>query len=170
MVYKHQWRPGSRLTGDPDKVAKHLESIANKHGGDIQPPQVVSDARHKRSPLHRYFEWDDGAAAEQFRLAQARHLINSIQVLVVDDGEPIRAFHNVNLSTVDTEDELARGYVTLDRAANEELLRLQIVRRLYSQAKSFAREARAFEEFAGVVRALEELPPLVELERRAAAA
>ena len=168
MIYR--WRDGSHLRGDPKKVAKHLERIANKHGGGLRPSDVVENARSKTSPIHDYFEWDDATAAETYRQEQARHLIRSIQVITVDDAEPVRAFHHVTLTTTSEEDDIGRGYVTLERAASEERLRLQVIRRLYAQARAFAREARAFEEFAGVVKAFEELPPLQELERKAAAA
>ena len=166
MIYK--WREGSHLRGDPEKVAKHLERIANKHGGDLRPDAVVENARRKASPIHDYFEWDDAVAAEAHREEQARHLIRSI-VKITDTGDPVRAYHHVTYIT-GTEDDTGRGYVTLERAASEEQLRVQIIRRLYAQARGFAREARAFEEFAGVVKALEELPPLRELERQATAA
>lgn len=169
MTHQHQWRDGSRMSGDPEEVAKHLERIADEHGGDLRPGDVVESARRKASPIHGFFEWSDTAAAEAYRLEQARHLIRSIVVVTVDDGVPVRAFHHVTYTTVDAGDDIGRGYVTLGRAAADAALRAQIVRRLYAQARAFAREARAFEEFAGVVRALEELPPLVELERRASA-
>lgn len=45
---------------------------------------IVREARKRASPLHKLFEWDDSAAAEQFRLVQARVMISSLRVEIVD--------------------------------------------------------------------------------------
>lgn len=163
----HRFKPGSHLSGDPEKIADRLERIANKKGGDIRPPDVVADAKRKTSPLHPYFEWDDSTAAQEYRLAQARHLIRSIEVITSDDAEPVRAFHHVAVTSENEDD--GRSYVTLDRASRDAELRKQIIRRLYGQARSLMREAKAFEAFADIVAAVEELPPLEQLEREAVA-
>lgn len=169
MMVRYRWREGCRLVGDAEEVARHLTGVAAKYAGDLLPSAVVESARSEASPIHDYFEWDDTAAAAEYRQEQARHLIRSIQVVVIDGGEPVRAFHNVVLTTAGAEEGAGRGYVTVARAASEEQFRAQVVRRLYAQARAFVREARAFEEFAGVVRALEALPPLEELERQVSA-
>ncbi len=72
---------------------KALASIQSKNEeGLLKAEDVVQTARHPDHPLHKYFEWDDSEAAEQWRLAQARGLIR--KVLVVgpngdEDGQPI---------------------------------------------------------------------------------
>jgi hypothetical protein len=38
--------------------------------------------------LHPIFEWDDNKAAYNYRLQQARNLLNNIQMTVISDGEP----------------------------------------------------------------------------------
>lgn len=43
--------------------------------GKLEPVAVVDAARAKTSPLHSCFTWDDSEAAEQFRLIEARKLI-----------------------------------------------------------------------------------------------
>ncbi len=64
------------------------------------PEAVVEAARNEDSPLHNRFEWDDGEAAERYRLWQARLLIN-VSVQYIDDGHnkqvPTKVF--VSLST-----------------------------------------------------------------------
>ena len=94
---KFKLKSGSRISGvDPDAVGAELERIDSKYG-EITPDVVVSEARPKRSPLHPAFEWDDGKAASEFRLWQARSLVRSIQV-VIDDAEPVPAFYHVEIS------------------------------------------------------------------------
>lgn len=65
---------------DP-KLQVELEQIAAQHGGLLPAGAVVQWAReHPRSKLHGRFEWDDSAAAEQFRLWQARSLIAKVTI------------------------------------------------------------------------------------------
>jgi len=52
--------------------------MAVKEDGVISPEKVVDAARPKTSPLHDYFIWDDGEAARQYRLEQARRLIRVV--------------------------------------------------------------------------------------------
>lgn len=165
MVY--QFKPGSRLKGDAAAVATHLEKIANKNAGDLRPEAVVEAARTKRSPLHEFFEWDDSTAAHEYRLDQARHLIRSIEVVTVDDGDRVNAFHNVVVKTDEDDENRSRAYVTLQRAMNDDDLKEQVIRTLYGQAQSFLRQAKAFErhakDFEPVVRAIESLPSLEQM-------
>lgn len=63
----------------------------------ITPEEVVEFARDERTALHRYFEWDDTAAAREYRIDQARRVLR-MAVTVVDAGnKPVRAL--VSLSS-----------------------------------------------------------------------
>jgi hypothetical protein len=62
--------------------------------GLLRPADVVAEASQPGSPLHDYFEWDDGEAGHQWRLQQARQLIR-VTVEVLPYEEPryqVRAF------------------------------------------------------------------------------
>lgn len=51
---------------------------------DHAAPRVLLDAaRDPASPLHRYFTWDDGVAAERYRLAQAGALYRTVRMQIV---------------------------------------------------------------------------------------
>lgn len=58
------------------KVIAELKRIAKANGGQLKPADVVDAARSKDSVLHSKFEWNDGLAAERYRLWQARQLIS----------------------------------------------------------------------------------------------
>lgn len=81
----YEWREHSRLAGDPQRVGEALADLDEKHGG-LTPSVVVQKATSKRSPLHGYFEWNDGIAAQRYREDQARLLIRSVRV-VSEDAE-----------------------------------------------------------------------------------
>jgi hypothetical protein len=62
--------------------------------GLLRPADVIAEASHPDSPLHGYFQWDDGLAAHQWRLQQARQLIR-VTVETLPHDEPhyqVRAF------------------------------------------------------------------------------
>ena len=79
------------------KITAELKRIAARHKGRLLPRVVVDEARNEASPLHNSFEWNDSIAGEQWRIEQARRLIQ-VSVIVLDGhNEPVRAF--VSLST-----------------------------------------------------------------------
>jgi hypothetical protein len=51
--------------------------------GYLNPASVVRAARDDASPLHQYFNWDDGDAADRYRLFQAGVLIRRVRVHLV---------------------------------------------------------------------------------------
>jgi hypothetical protein len=72
-----------------EAARKALAAIQQENKeGLLRAEDVVDTARHPDHPLHRYFDWDDSTAAEQWRLMQARQLIRKVIVVgPVDDGK-----------------------------------------------------------------------------------
>jgi len=68
-------------TVSPSKAAREAV-LALERRGRLTPEEVVDEARDPDSPLHRYFEWDDSAAAEAWRLNQARSMIRWVHATV----------------------------------------------------------------------------------------
>lgn len=64
-------------------VIERLRALESGNGV-ITPDAVVSDAANPESPLHKYFEWDDTEAARKYRIEQARTLIRSVRVEIVE--------------------------------------------------------------------------------------
>lgn len=50
--------------------------------GELTPELVVEAARSTASPLHTAFEWDDRAAADKYRIVQARELLRKAEVVI----------------------------------------------------------------------------------------
>lgn len=78
-------------TGLPEAAREALDAIAESDDdGLLHAQAVVEAARAASSPLHGYFTWDDDEAAEAYRLGQARQLIRSYRVRVIqgDRNEP----------------------------------------------------------------------------------
>lgn len=55
--------------------------------GEITASVLVELARPKNSPAHAGFEWDNGKAAEEYRLIQARRWIKLIEVQQAADAD-----------------------------------------------------------------------------------
>jgi hypothetical protein len=130
MVY--QWKDGTRLKADAEKVGKEIEQIK----GAKTPNAVVKKARSEKTELHKCFEWDDSAAATQYRLDQARYVLRTISIVreveIPGYDTPrkviVRAYENVNTAKPNEDEE--RAYVETESALAQPEFRLQIFSRL----------------------------------------
>lgn len=81
---------------NPQRIGEELAKITDAHDGRLTPDDVVEAAKNPRSALHKHFEWNDQAAAQAFRLDQAREIIRTIRIVEDESsGELTRAFLSV---------------------------------------------------------------------------
>lgn len=89
-VYK--FRQGSRFSGDAGPVVDELERIRSEEGA-LRPESVLAAAEDEASALHPHFEWDDSAAAREYRLETARRLIRAVVTPAAAKGdEPLAKY------------------------------------------------------------------------------
>jgi hypothetical protein len=74
----------------------------------ITPSRVLELAKDPKHPLYSFFEWDDEVASNKYRLIQARELINSIVIQIMDE-------ENNKISKV-------RAFLSVSENANSELV------------------------------------------------
>lgn len=67
-----------------NRTQEILQRIADENNGILHPRDVVMNAQNPEHPLHHHFEWDDTKAAAEHRLSQARALIASVKIEVVN--------------------------------------------------------------------------------------
>jgi hypothetical protein len=93
MVY--QWKSNSRIKVNADVAGQMCEQIEKEKG---LTAQTLLDAnRAEGTPLHNEFEWNDSIAAEEYRLQQARHIINCLCIKTESKKEqPVRAFFKIS--------------------------------------------------------------------------
>lgn len=125
-----------------------LKAIAAREG-TLRPASVLGVARDPGSILHKHFEWDDTAAAEAHRMAQAGMLIRKARVTITPrEGGPsvnVRAF--VSLEADRGKDG---GYRTIEAViASPALMREMLAAALHELA-AFKRKYTDLSELTGV--------------------
>ena len=103
-------------------VRHEIDRLASANDeGTVHPQDLVDAARADGSPIHHLFQWDDSAAAEAFRRAQARRWIQL--VIVVHERKPERMWVSIE------EDRRAGGgYRRLQVVLNDAEMRPQYVK------------------------------------------
>lgn len=117
--------------------------------GSLTPANVLRAARATSSPLHSHFEWDDGAAAEKYRLSQARALIRIVkEPYVRPNGETdtVRFFHSVPEQTGE------RAYSPLDEIIQDPIASEVLLRKANREWRALYKRYAHLREFIDTVR------------------
>ena len=125
-------------------VGEFLETL-----GEFTPSDVVEAARPELSPLHDCFEWDDLKAAEKYRLVEARHLVNTINVVITAQGKEIeaRGFYSV---VVQTEDEqIEHRYTAIRIISADSARREQVIERALLELQGWQARYQQYQEIFG---------------------
>ena len=127
-------RYGSRIT--------HLA----EENGFITPRLVVDDARNPASPLHDYFDWNNKEAAEKWRIEQAKYLIRTISITVIDEKRPeIRQFYSIT-STPEMDTEEPQVYVTLNTILTDKEKRQEVIAYALRELRGWTERYRQYSE------------------------
>lgn len=132
-------------------IITELKRIAAEHRGQLKPSDVVAAARSQDSPLHSQFQWDDTAAAHQWRLEQARQLIRVTVEFVgpKDDQTLTRVFVSL---TPDRQE--GRGYRTTAAVLSNSEYRAQLLVDAKEEMERFQTKYAGLKELAGVFAAM----------------
>jgi hypothetical protein len=129
-------------------VHERVSELQRRHGGIIEPKQLVDDARPARSPLHPAFEWNDSVAAEAHRENQARQLIRSVVVIQYDDDENESARVDPAFVSVARPFEESSGYTETESAMSDPAVRASIIEVAKGQLAGWVKRHRHLEELA----------------------
>lgn len=139
---------------DREKIMAELEAIRSAEpDGILYPQNAVQWARNNpESELHGKIEWDDGKAAEAYRVDQVRAIIRVIVIPGKEGPEPIRAYVSQPSDRVHgggyrrVEESLAKARAEL---VNDALRKLQTIGNGYTHLPELA---PLFEGIRNVVR------------------
>lgn len=149
--------------GYNSKDAKIIGVELERLGQQITPLCVVNAARPKSAALHPFFEWDNAIAAEQYRIFQARNLVNHLQVVVVNsDGvkEQIKAYFSQTVEGEDDDGEAIaeRRYLHIDLVEATPAAAMNSVGIAKAELEAWkVRHAQYRRHFAEVIAAIEKL-------------
>ena len=135
-------------------VSEELLFLKDTNGGLLDPARVVEYARNPDTALHTRFEWDNGEAAEKYRLWQARQVIRlelTITPLSEESPKEIRAF--VSLQA----DRGSGGYRTILDVLSNDDLRDQLLEEARRDMRIFRKKYNTLNELASVFSAMEEV-------------
>ena len=136
-----------------DAVKIELERIREANDGLLRATDIVAFARkNKKSALHEEFEWDNGKAAEKYRMQQARGIIRIH--LTVLKAVPIKTRAYVSLAQ--DRQTAGGGYRAIEDALSDDEMRAQMLGDAIGHLSSWRRKYAALNELCQVFAAADE--------------
>ena len=146
MVYK--WNV--KMKEDAQAVGEFCEELKNTVG--LSPQTLLDASRSEDALLHDEFEWDDEAAAEKYRLEQARGIIVNLKVVPTEKAEPTRAF-----VVIDHSYGKSSGYESVVDVMSDDEKRARLLASAKQELTWFREKYRTLTELAGVMKAIDEV-------------
>ena len=128
-------------------ITEAINAIAHRNKGRITPEEVVEAATDESSPLHDFFEWDDGIAGHRFRLEQARTLIRSVTVTIKTETVSVSTVAYVRDPSVDSRDQ---GYVSVSRIRKHEDACRDVLLSEFGRVNAHLNRARSLAQVFGL--------------------
>jgi hypothetical protein len=144
MVYRPA--PGSSLSKEKAQiVGEALEKM-----GSFTPSDVVEAARPATSVLHEHFTWDDLKAAEKYRLVEARHLVNTITVVVKigDHDVETRGFHSITMQGSE-DGAVEQRYTAIKIVSAQSEMREQVIERAKRELEGWSARYAQYQDVFG---------------------
>ena len=150
-----KWKAGAQFNVKAQVAADTIRRLQRSLGTETVTAKDLLDAsRDDNAPLHSCFEWDDSIAAEQYRLWQARHLINSLEIEVtVENKTPITTRLFVNVKPIGTREP--GSFTQINAILKNPNLREIALNNALIELRSFQRKYAAYEELTGVFNAID---------------
>jgi hypothetical protein len=138
----------------PAEMQQEVMRLAEVSGGLLKPHAVVDAARAEESPLHGWFEWDDTAAAEAWRVEQARQLIQvTVTVIETSSQKAVSVRALVSLPR----DRQAGGYRVVTTVLGDSELRAEMLADALAELNRVRQRYSTLRELAPVFAAIESL-------------
>lgn len=141
-----------------DQVYEELERIRHAAGGILTPAAVVQSAAADDSPLHDKFEWDDTVAGREYRLWQARELIQVTVRMLPQSEEPVRVY--VSLS--EDQKRPGGGYRAITDVMADDDHRNELLSDALRELKRIRRKYATLNALAQVFEAIDATVPQLE--------
>lgn len=160
MVYKMEWKEGTRIKADAEKIGKELKTL----GTELTTANIVEKARDDTTELYKCFEWNDKEAAVEYRKEQARHLLRSLIIIPEDElesDEPaqiIRAYESVK-----TED--GHAFVPIKQILSNEDWRKEVFGAIQKSIDELIRKLEVYQNMSGIEHKVIKIKEVLETAR-----
>lgn len=132
-------------------VKTELKQISTRHNGILRPEDVVAFAKNPKTKLHKRFTWDDTKAAHEFRLWQARSIIN---VCVEQIGGNVKGSDQVWVSLPSDRMKDGGGYRALVSVLSKSEMRKELLSQALKEANEWQRKYRRLVELSKIFEAI----------------
>ncbi len=136
------------MKDDRTRIASEIEALREADGKIRPAPLVAWAKKHHDSALHKCFEWSDSAAADLYRIEQARKLI---RVVIVHDVTEERKTVSLRIDRIN-----GGGYRKLDEVVASLDLRPRLVSDALGELCSLRRKYSYLGELASIWAAIDE--------------
>lgn len=136
-------------------IGRQIESIEQRNNKSVTPLDIVEDARDRRSPLHDCFEWNDGVAAEKYRLWQARNIINHLVVEVKYDGKVSDQRAYISVRENDEAGNPQSVYVTLQKVFSNNEFKQQVLQNALEEISYWRDKYTTYQELGAIFRSID---------------
>lgn len=129
---------------DPQKAAREFARIERIYGS-LTAENILEAAKPEDSLFHKLFTWDDTIAARNYRLSEARRIINNIQVTTIYHGRPIMVSAYEVISRKDED----RRYIRIDQMQPDDID--QVKQSVITQLRALKIKLAVFKRFDDVL-------------------
>jgi hypothetical protein len=133
-----------------EAALQELMELSRINDGLLNPHDVVEFARSPHTALHSKFDWDDSVAGHNWRLHQARMLINVLVTVLPQVDKEVRAFVSVQ-----SDRNREGGYRTTQSVLADAELRSILLDQYYRDMQAFISRFHLLNEAAKVIRVME---------------
>ena len=156
MVAEIRFKKGARCKAAAETVYNELERVRALGGGDLELSTLVDESRAANAPLHEEFTWANGEAAAQWRLQQARKVVQSLEV-IHDKTPATRKYESVKVLNVVAEEPAKPKQVfrTVEDVLANPTTRADLLSQAIRDALAFKRRYAGLSELAGVIAAVD---------------
>lgn len=171
---RYHWLTRSRYKVSADIVGKKLEQI-EAETGSVSKEALLEASRSEKSETHDLFEWNDGVAAEKYRLRQAQDVIANIAVEVISHENKTEKvgveFIEPNEIAVPSRPQMQRAFVntlpsapfsqsrfeSIDKALDDSEKRTIVLKNAIREARMYKDKYIRLTELSGLFAAIDEV-------------
>lgn len=132
-------------------LRSELAKVYTDNGGELTPDAVVETATPERSPLHTYFEWNNGVAGHKYRLLQAQELIRSVRIVYSETRSGPKTIREYT-STYEAGESKPGVYKRTEEVVRDDISYTTLVRQMEREIASLKRRYGHLVEFAQAIR------------------